>query len=153
LVHVRKGLLHGVLSRLCRVIDRHAGLPVVSHVKLHSEGGVLRVEATNLSAHFTARIPCHGKITCCLPAKALCKFLKPEDATDHHTLVELLPKDDGKVTIAVEAATATMSALPVSDFPCRAGKKHVVWRVASTWRVSDFAVAVGWVCLAVGQEE
>ena len=118
---VRKGLLHAVLAQLCRGIDRNSSIPVLSHVKLDADGSSLRVEATDLATHVVATIPCQGRFSGCLPAKVFADFVKPEDAKDKQTVVELLPEEGGKVTAAVEAAITTMAMLPAADFPRRPG--------------------------------
>lgn len=154
-MHVRKGLLFAVLAQLCRSIDRHATMPVLQHVKLDADAGALRVEATDLTTHIVATIPCEGRYSGCLPAKALSDFVKPESAPDKHSIVELLPDETGKVSVAVEGAITTLAALPAADFPRRPGDKLAVhaWRGAGTWRVKDFADALGWITRAVGTDE
>ena len=152
---IRKGQVYAVLSQLCRTIDRYASISALHHVKLEADGTTLHVEATDLLSHTVATIPCDGKFAACLPAHALAQFIKPEDAKDKHSVVELLPDGDDKVTVACEAALTTMASLAVTDFPRRPGDKLGAneWRGAATWRVSDFADALAWISLAVGTDE
>jgi DNA polymerase III sliding clamp (beta) subunit (PCNA family) len=152
---VRKGLLYAVLSHLCRSIDRHASITTLHHLKLDGDGNTFRIEATDLTTHVVATIPCDGRFSACLPARQLAEFVKPDDAADRHTQVELLPETDGKVEVAVEAALTTLPSLPAADFPRRPGDKLAPhdWKGAGTWRAADFASALGWVSLAVDNDE
>ena len=151
----RKGLLYAVLSHVVRTIDRHSSMPALHHVKLESDGDTLRIEATDLTTHIVASIPCQGRVRACLPARALCDFVKPDDIKDRQSLVELLPEEGEKITVAVDAAMTTMSSLPVADFPRRPGDKLAPksWTTVGTWRAADIVEALGWVSLACGTDE
>ena len=116
---IRKGLLHAVLSRVVRMISRNPSMPILQHVKLDADGSTLRVEATDLTTHIVASIPCEGRFSACLPGSALAAFIKPDDTKDKQSIVELLPEEGGKVTVAIEAALSTMAALSATDFPVR----------------------------------
>lgn len=153
---IRRGLLYAVLTQFHRLIDRHASIPALHHVKLESlDGTTLRIEATDLTTHTNATISCDGKFSACLPAKALTEFVKPDDAQDRYRQVELLPEGEDKVTIAVEAALTTMTVLPSKDFPARPGDKHgaKAWQDAGSWRAGALASGLGWVSLAAGTDE
>ena len=149
---IRRGLAHAVLSQLAR-IAHISTMPVLSHVKLISDGNILTLEATDLTTHITATIPSSGRFTGCLPAAALAAFVKPEDAKDKQAIVELLPEEGDKITVAVEAAMTTLCALPASDFPVRPGDKAAAWKNDGSWSTSQLAGALEWVTRAAGTDE
>ena len=151
---IRKGLLHAVLSRVVRMISRNPSMPILQHVKLDADGSTLRVEATDLTTHIVASIPCEGRFSACLPGSALAAFIKPDDTKDKQSIVELLPEEGGKVTVAIEAALSTMAALSATDFPVRAGDKHASrdWLAAGTWQAAQLGNALKWLLPAVGTD-
>ena len=151
----RKGLLYACLSHITRTIDRHSSMPALHHVKLESDGDTLKIEATDLTTHISAAIPCQGRVRACLPAKSLCDFVKPDDMKDRQSLVELLPEEGEKITVAVDAAMTTMSSIPIADFPRSPSVqiKAREWSTIGTWRAADIVEALGWVSLACGTDE
>lgn len=151
---IQKGPLHAALARLLRIISRTTTMPVLQHVKLDADGSSLSIEATDLTTYAIATVPCDGSFSGCLPARALAEFVKPEDAKDKSSIVELLPERGNKITVAVEGALTTMFSLPTSAFPLRPSDKPntKAWVHQVTWDAAEFSAKIEWVALAASQD-
>lgn len=150
-----KGALFAALSSLCKVIDRHTTMPILTHVRLDASGGTLRLLVTDLTTWLAITVPCEGRLSACLPSQALRDFVKPDCRADRASKVELKLVEDGQVVVAYEGAMTTLAAMPVGDFPARPGDKHPArsWRGQATWDAAELADKLGWVLLAVSLDE
>lgn len=131
---IRAGALHGALKDLEKVVAPKATIPILSHVRVMAQNGVLLLTATNLdlwawrecatddrngpgSAEWLESIRPFGVA---LPGKALMAILGEIDA-DAMVTIEALEEASattaGKVTITAGRSRFRLNALPTADFP------------------------------------
>ncbi|KKU55848.1 MAG: polymerase III, beta subunit protein [Candidatus Moranbacteria bacterium GW2011_GWE2_47_10] len=98
-----------------RVVGKHITLPILENILLETEGGMLKISATNLEIgvflKVGAKVEKEGKIT--VPAKLLSSFVNnlPADST-----VSLVLEDQA-LKVSSGSVEATVKGLLAQDFP------------------------------------
>ncbi|HBP00822.1 MAG: polymerase III, beta subunit protein [Candidatus Moranbacteria bacterium GW2011_GWE1_49_15] len=98
-----------------RVVGKHITLPILENILLETEGGMLKISATNLEIgvflKVGAKVEKEGKIT--IPAKLLSSFVNnlPADST-----VSLVLEDQA-LKVSSGSVEATVKGLLAQDFP------------------------------------
>lgn len=111
---VERAALESALAFVSRVVERRNSIPILSNARLRACGGGLRVEATDMDMVAVANIPAavDSRLDLTVPARLLHDTLKGA-ACD---LCEVR-QSSGTVALDLEGASATLNALPASDFP------------------------------------
>lgn len=149
-MQIDKTALYQALSVLSKVADYKSSLPAIRCVRLDAQNGMLIIAATDLAQTLTARIPCEGEITTCLPcSKLLVNLVKPASKRDKGG-VSFEVIDNNTVVVEVDGLTTKLFAANPTDFPQR---KERDWSPVAKWDAKSLAHSLGYVLPAMSIDE
>ncbi|WP_271025314.1 DNA polymerase III subunit beta [Rhizobium sp. RCAM05973] len=113
--------LSRVLSSVGRVVETRNTIPILGHVRLSADGGLLRVTGTDLDivATDTATATVDEPGAICVSAKLLSDIAKKAGAAD-----VTLSEDNGQLIVKSGRSKFTLQTLPTSDFPDMTSGKY-----------------------------
>jgi len=144
----RKGM-HQALQLLTKVVDHKSAVQIIRCVKLQAKDGVFKLTATDLERTLTTELACEGELTTCLPAKLLCKLVKPQGKNDDSN-VEIEAVGDDIVVIRADDVTTKLASKPAEDFPA---SKDRDWNLVALWPTKPLAEALDYVLPAASTDE
>ncbi len=109
----QENLLQG-LSLVSHIAGKNSNLPILSHVLLKTEGGGLKLSATNLEMAVSAQV--RGKIEAAGEFAVPVKLLQDYIALLPSGKVELVVQDD-VLEIVSDGKKTTIKGMPSSEFP------------------------------------
>lgn len=98
-----------------RVVEKRNGIPILSNLRLVSDGGRIAITGTDIDIELTITVPAavDAGFATTLPAKLLKDLLKKASASD---FVDLVAGED-RVSLDFEKVQYKLPMLPVADFP------------------------------------
>jgi DNA polymerase-3 subunit beta len=111
---VERAALESALAFVSRVVDRRGLIPILYNARLRACDGGLRIEATDMDMSAVAHVPAavDSRLDLTVPARLLHDTLK-----GHGCDLCEVRQSSGTVALDLEGASATLNALPASDFP------------------------------------
>ena len=141
--------LYTALHELARVADPRASIPILSHVLLRAENGILALTATDLTQTLTCKLPADGDLSTCVPAKLLAALVKPESKRDAG-LVSLMLEGD-RLVVETDSVTTRLPTADPADFPSGFGSS-LEWSFVGTCDAAPLRDAITWVLPAASTD-
>lgn len=113
---VQAGVLSRALKVASRVVEKRSTLPILSHILLEAEGGVLRITANDLDVQLEQKVSVNqdASFGTALPADKLTSFI---GALADREFCRFEMEAPGAATIRAGRSRITLPALPHRDFP------------------------------------
>jgi DNA polymerase III subunit beta len=133
--HIPAGVLRQLLATASTATEKRPSVPILGHLLISADAGILTAIGTDLEERVTAYAPCTGTLSpftiSAHRANAIVESLPPD------ALVTLLDEErTGHVILSTTAMEARLQTLPASDFPKPRTQKAIAeWRItAGTFR-------------------
>lgn len=130
---IQAGALRQALAFTPRIISRRNTIPILSHVLLRAEAGVLTMRATDLEVHFSTTAEGSGDLPAVTvapgPLLTMLSILPPEET------VELSIAKAGQLELSAGATRARLFTMPPEDMP-----ELKEWTPTASWTIQAGAL-------------